>query len=219
MLKIRYGSLSTKQLDYLAEQTIAISEINENTEIVANPVFGQVKTIYGNYHTVVMKQTYSGLGEQLAVKDIFRDNYFSNLSNIVSGFAAFEGSPKQAPALFLKKIFDEAGSVSGLNYADESVVLGKVIEKLFAPESRSASSALGILAEVNMLANAQTEFNELYIEQVNANSELRQQPSASSMRSELENILRSYYALVSGMSSVQPWKDIYSDLAELIKKF
>ena len=219
MLKIGLTNLSTKQLDYLAEQTIALSEMNSNTEIIENPVFGQIKTVHRDYRAVVMKQTYSGLGESLSVKDIFRDNCYTNLSNIVSGFAMFEGSPKQAPSLHLKKIFDEAGSIVRLNYADESVVIEKVTERLSTPESKSAISALGITAEVSLFVNAQREFNELYLEQVNANSDLRQQPSASSMRGELENVLRSYYALVSGMSIVQPWKDIYSDLAELLKKF
>ena len=70
-----------------------------------------------------------------------------------------------------------------MNYADESVVVEKVCEQLLDDSNKSAIVALGILIEVNLLVNAQREFNELYIEQVNANSELRQQPSGK----ELEN--------------------------------
>ena len=219
MLRIKYSGLSTKQLDYLSEQTIALSEINENNSVIANPVFDQVKKTHEKYCVVVMKQTYSGLGSLLNERDIRRDSYFLKLGNIVSGFAVFENSPKQESALLLKKIFDEAGSISHLGYANESVVIDDVNKKLSTPESINAAATLGVTFEVDALANAQREFNELYIEQVNANSDLRKQPSASSMRSELEDALRSYYGLVSAMKSSPLWEDIYSDLTELLKKF
>ena len=61
MLRVKYSGLSTKQLDYLGEQTIALSEINENKSVIMNPVFEQVKIKHGKYRMVVMKQTYSGL--------------------------------------------------------------------------------------------------------------------------------------------------------------
>ena len=219
MLSISLSKVPTKNLDYLGEQTIVLSEMNSNPDVTANPLFLQLKTTYGRYNLVVIKKTYSGLGEDLKDCDLTRDKFYSNFVRIVDGFAAFADTTKQAPAQLLQKIISETGSINGLSYAAESVVLNKLIEKLSAPDAQTAITALGIGEEVAKLADMQKKFDTLYAEQLDANSDLRQQSSASTMRKELENVLRSYYALVSAMSAVEPWKDIYSDLTELLKKF
>ena len=219
MLRIRFSTLSTKELDYLAEQTITLSHKNENKDIIFNPVFATVETVHVNYRAVVMKPAFSGLGVLLGEKDARRDSYFTSLEKIVSGMSVFEGSNKQQAAGLLKNIFNNAGSVAHMTYANQSVVLEKAIEQLATPESTQAIATLDISYEVDLFIKAQREFNALYVEQVDANSDLRQQPSASSMRKELSETLRSYYALVSSMRTFEPWKDIYSDLTELLKKF
>ena len=219
MLRIGYSSLSTKELDYLAEQTIILSHKNENKDVISNPVFEAIEAVHANYRAVVMKPTFSGLGASLREKDALRDSYFSSLEKIVSGMAVFDGSEKQQAAILLKKIFDNAGSVARMTYANQSVALEKAIEQLTTPESTNAITTLGINNEVDLFIGAQRDFNALYVEQIDANSDLRQQPSASSMRKELSETVRSYYALVSAMRTIEPWKDIYSDLTELLKKF
>lgn len=219
MLKIGLTGLTTKQLDYLGEQTIALSEKNINREIADNILFRQVKTTHEQYRRVVMKQTFSGMGEEVKAADITRDKFYSGLARIISGFSVFDGTAKQDFALFLQKIISDTGSVSGLSYAEESVVLNKLLERLSADEARNAIAALGIAEEVEKLVAIQKNFDMLFTEQLDANSGLRQQPTASGMRKELESVLRNYFALVSAMRGVESWKDIYSDLGELLKKF
>jgi hypothetical protein len=220
MLSVSFTRISTKNLDYLGEQTVALSEKNSNQAVINNPLFVQVKTVRLNYNLIVIKKTYSGLGSELQNDDIVRDRYFLSFVRIVNGFATFDGSAKQAPAQLLQNIISETGSsVTNLSYTEESVVINKLIERLAAPEAANAVSAIGAVEEVAKLTEVQKKFDSLYTEQLDANSDLRQQPSASSMRKELENALRSYYAFISSMSAIEPWKDIYSDLNELLKKF
>ena len=193
MLRISFTRISTKNLDYLGEQTIALSEKNSNQEVINNPLFEQVKTVRLNYNLIVIKKTYSGLGSELQNDDIARDKLFSAFVRIIDGFAAFDGSGKQASAQLLQNIISETGSsVTGLSYTEESVVINKLIERLAAPEAANAVSAIGAVEEVAKLTEVQKRFDALYTEQLDANSDLRQQPSASSMRKELENALRSY---------------------------
>lgn len=219
MLSISYSKLTTKKLDYLGEQTIILSEQNNHSEVTSNVLFQQVKTVHADYRVVVMKQTYSGMGAEVAAEDLTRDSFDLGLRKIINGYAAFTGSYKQEYALLLQKIFDQAGSITQLSYAEESIVIGKILEKLSVSDAKNAISALGIDEEVGMLQESQNRFNSLYTEQVDANSDLRQQSSATKMRKQLEDALRAYYGLVSAMSNVEPWKDIYSDLNELLKKF
>jgi hypothetical protein len=219
MLQINFSKQSTKQLDYLGEQTIALSKKNTNQEAVGNPVFLQLETSHELYRQIVIKKTYSGIGEVLKEVDILRDRYYLNLGRIIDGFAVFETTTKSQPARVLQAMFKETGAVTGLTYADESVVIDKLLEKLATPEGQSAITQLDISAEVQLLSDTQKRFNELYVEQVDANSDLRQQSSASAMRKELEGALRNYFALISAMKNVAPWADIYSDMTELLKKF
>ena len=219
MLSISLSKVTTKNLDYLGEQTIALSAINSNSDIVANVLFQQLKTTHAQYNQVVIKKTYSGLGEDLKNLDLTRDRFYSSIVRIVDAFAVFDGTAKQAPAQLLQKVISETGAINGLSYAAESIVLNKLTERFSVPDVQSAISTLGIGEEVTKLADTQKQFDTLYTEQLDANSDLRQQSSASAMRKELESVLRSYYALVSAMSAVEPWKDIYSDLTELLKKF
>jgi len=219
MLSIAFSKLSTKQLDFLGEQTISLSEKNANKEVISNLLFHQLKSKHAEYRGVVIRQTYSGLGEALKNDDIIRGKSHSGIVNIVNGFAAFSDTAKQAPALLLQKIITETGFISRLNYAEESVVLNKLIERFSDPAAVEAIAIIGIDEEVEKLTNIQKRFDAMYTEQLDINSDLRQQPTASSMRRELEDILRSYYSLVSAFKNVVPWKDIYSDLNELLKKF
>ena len=220
MLRVSFSRISTKNLDYLGEQTIALSEKNHNQGVINNPLFERVRIVRFNYNLVVIKKTYSGMGSELQNDDIVRDKFFAAFVRIVDGFAAFDGAEKQAPAQLLQNIISETGSsVSKLSYTEESVVINKLIERLSAPEAANAVSDIGAVEEVAKLTEIQNKFDATYIEQLDANSDLRQQPSASNMRNELESALRNYYAFISSMNGIEPWKDIYSDLSELLKKF
>ena len=219
MLLISFSKLSTKELAYLGEQTITLSERNSNQEVTSNPVFALLKTKHGTYHEQVMRQTYSGMGPDVQGDDFLRDNQHGGVRQIVRGFARFENSVKCKPAQLLQTYFNETGSINKLNYANESIVLDKLIEKFSTDEGKAAIATLGIKEEVDMFVQSHNNFKNRYTDQVDANSELRQQPSASTLRKEMENVLRGYFSLVSTMKNVNPWKDIYSDLNELLKKF
>jgi hypothetical protein len=218
MLHVKLTLLSTKKLDNLAEQTILLSEQNANREIVTHPLFLSVKSSYEPYHANVIKPTFSGLGPEVAQLNLLRDNCHGGLKRVLRGFLAFSDTPKGKAAKQLLGYFDETGSIARLGYAEENVVLEKLIEKLNLPEARELIALLDLRQEVDQLIQRQADFESLYLRQIDANSGLRQQLSATTLRRELGNDLRNYYGYISVMSGIEPWKDIYADLKELIAK-
>ena len=63
----------------------------------------------------------------------------------------------------------------------------------------------------------QSDFENVFAEQTQANSELRQMQSATKLRKELEQILRTYFEYVKTMKKLKDWDDLYNDFNELIK--
>ena len=217
MLHVKVTSLSTKKLDNLTEQTIVLSERNANQEIVNHPLFVDVKVKYAPYHAIVIKQTYSGMGTEVAQANLLRDTCHGGLHRLLRGFLAFGAeSTKGQAAKRLLACFDETGSIAQLGYAEENVVVEKLLEKLETSEMQQQIVILDIGVEVEQLRQAHVAFIDLYLQQIDANSQLRQQSSAGVLRRDLGNALRNYYGYVSVMSGIEPWKDIYADLRELI---
>jgi hypothetical protein len=195
-----------------------LSEQNANPEIANHPLLLAVKVAYAPYHANIIKPTFSGMGPELAAADLQRDNCHGGLRRLLRGYLSFGDSDKGEAAKRLLALFDETGSITRLSYAEENTVLEKLIEKLGAPEAQLLIEPLGIRPEVDRLIEAQARFSELYLRQIDANSQLRQQASASTLRRELGDALRNYYGYVSAMSGLEGWKDIYADLKGLIAK-
>ena len=63
----------------------------------------------------------------------------------------------------------------------------------------------------------QTAFEEIFAEQAGANADLRQQKSASAIRNNLEETLKSFFGLLTAMKDVADWKLFYNDVNELVK--
>jgi hypothetical protein len=219
MLQIGLASLSTKKLDNLAEETLALSAQNEMKEIVTHPLFLSLKSSQELYNANVIKPTYSGMGSELAAADLLRDSYHAGLYRLLRGFATFKDTEKGQAAKKLLACFDETGSITRLSYTEETVVMEKLLDKLSTDSNKTLLNVLGIAAEVNLLSESQTDFDRLFLTQIDANSQLRQQPSATSLRSELEVALRNYFGYISAMHGIPPWNDLYTDMKELIKKY
>jgi hypothetical protein len=219
MLQIGLTSLSTKMLGSLAEETLALSARNEMNEITAHPLYLSLKSSQELYHANVIKPVYSGLGPELAGADALRDRYHAGLHRLLRGFATFGDTDKGQAAKKLLACFDETGSVTRLNYAEETVVQEKLLDKLNTEANKALLDILGLTAEVGLLSESQATFNSLFLTQVDVNSQLRQQPSATSLRSELTAALRNYFGYISVMQGVAPWNDLYMDMKELVKKY
>lgn len=219
MLRIAYSKLSTKVLGNLSNRTLeVVSPAYQSGVLQHNPIVEVLKAKNKEYQDVVIKNTYSGLGDPVAQADMLRDTLFRNLRRMLQGMAAFSHTSKGKAAEALLTVFEETGDINNLSYADENMVIRTLIKRLDEPENMGHLSTAVAKDEYEALRLAQAAFEKVSAEQTDANSALRQKMSASSARRELEQALRNVFSLVSAMKDVAGWEDLYHDLDELLKE-
>lgn len=219
MLRIAYSKLSTKVLGNLSNRSLeVISPAYQSGVLQHNPIVEVLTAKNKDYQDVVIKQTYSGLGDPVAKADMLRDKLFRNLRRMLQGMAAFGHTSKSKAAEALLTVFEETGDINNLSYADENMVIRTLIKRLDEPENMGHLSTAVVKDEYEALRLAQEAFEKVSAEQTDANSALRQKMSASSARRELELALRNVFSLVSAMKDVAGWGDLYHDLDELLKE-
>lgn len=218
MLRITFNRLSTKVLGNLAQRVLAVLSGHLEGVLKDNPLVSVLTKTNDKYQNVVIKKTYSELGEEVRNKDLRRDRFFYNFRRLLISLSVFTGTAKNADAEALLRVFDEVGDITGLSYAAQNTVMGKLFQKLSTEERQAAITRLGLTEEYELLKSAQDDFETISGEQTNTNSSLRQIPSASESRQELKDALRNFFALVSAMHNEEAWKDLYYDLDELIKE-
>lgn len=157
------------------------------------------------------------MGVTIEEADLQRDNRDASFKRILVGLAGFEGTPQAKAAQQLLNIYEETGSVYNKNYAEESVILDRRLSKLQEPANSALVTLLNLAPQVDVLFEAQTEFNRLFLTQVETNSALRQQHSASSIRQHLEDALRNLYGWINAQRNISPYDKLYTDMAEIIK--
>ncbi len=215
-LIIALTRLMTKILGNLTFRTIKMSKETGSEEVTNNPLLKKLEEIYAVYDEVVIKPLSSGLGDKVIEADRKRDNIYYGLKSVVDGLARLEGAKGDA-ARALQLLFDEAGTITGADYGSESEVIKKLIKLLSGEAAATHLATLSLTNEAALLEPAQNQFHTIYMEQAKINASLKQQGSASQLRRELEYNLRSYYAFVWAMKDLAPWKNLYAELAELVK--
>ncbi len=216
MLKITFSRLVVTILGMLGRNTIEITKANANTDVLNNPLFKEVENKYAVYETVLLKNVYSGMGPDVKAADLERDTRFYGFMHLLRGLAAFK-NPQGEAADSLYEQISHKGSILGLNYGEESELLYKIFELLDGAPAQALIAQAGVAAQYADLKQAQTAFQQIYLEQIDANSSLRQMASASSIRNDLQDALRNYYGYVSALRNQSDYKDLYADLNELIK--
>lgn len=217
-MKITLSKLTTKDLATLAERTINSSKNGQHKLTEANPLLTELERSYTEYDQVYTKQTYSGKGKSVAEADRERDQVFVNLRNFLFGYHQLEIAPNADKAKELYEIIKFFGTnIDKLSYSAESAQLKKLIEEFEKPENKAKFALLSIEPIVAELKSKQEAFETLFAEQAEANAELRKQPSATTLRKDLEKTLRTYLDFLEIMKSQPQWNGLYQDVNELVK--
>ena len=219
MLRVNYSELSTKVLGNLSNRTIeVVSPAYQSGVLQHHPLVEILKAKNNAYQEIVIKNTYSGLGDPVAEADLRRDKLYRSLRRMLQGMVGFTDTPKGKAAEALLTVFEETGNIYGLSYADENIVMQTLIKRLDEPINLGHLSTVSAKDEYDALKQAQTAFETISAEQTDANSALRQKSSASGARRELHLALRDLFSLISAMKNLPDWSDLYHDLDELIKE-
>lgn len=217
-MKITLSKLSTKELATLTETTISISKSGKYTFVESNELLKQVEGIFKIYRIVYTKSTFSGKGKSVAEADRHRDKLYNGLRDYIKGYAGLEPLPHSAKAKTIYALFKKYGTgLTKLKYAEQTAQLRKFLEETSLPENLLLLEDLGVKDILEMLKQAQDDFDAVYVEQITSNSELRNIPSATKIRSELEEYLRAYFTFIKAMQKSPEWKPLYNEINELVK--
>ena len=167
---------------------------------------------------VYAKLAFSGKGQTVAEADRTRDHLFSGMKKFLKGYEGLPSLDNYQIAMDVLSIFKTYGlELDKLSYSSETAQMRKLIEELDKPEILSKITELNLITIFNQLKTAQTDFEAIYSEQAEANAELRQLPSASTIRKNLESAIKNYLALLTAMKNVDNWKLIFADINEIVK--
>lgn len=217
-MKITLRKLSTKELATLGQRILQVSKSGKHSVIDNHPLLVALEEQYALYEKAYAKAQTSGKGLEVANADRARDEAYNSLKNFLKGYAGMSLLPNQADAVKLLHIFEQLGTnIPNLNYAEETAQMKHLIQELEKEENYNLLVNLSIDNAFADLKTKQEAFESLYIEQSEANAELRKTESASSARRELEKRLRSYIDFVSALKNVPDYISLYNDLNELIK--
>lgn len=217
-MKINLQKLSTKVLATLAERTINSSKKGQYKIVENHELLQEIEKEYELYEKVYAKLTYSGKGQSIAEADAQRDKLFAGIKIYIRGFERLPNMPGYADAMALLEVFKTYGlDLDKLNYAAETAQMNKLLADLEKPGNAAKLKTLNLTEYTAQLKQAQADFEALYAEQAEANADLHQMPSATSIRKSLEAALRNYYNLLTAMKNVESWKLLYADINEIVK--
>ncbi|WP_283422465.1 DUF6261 family protein [Chryseobacterium profundimaris] len=161
---------------------------------------------------------YSGKGTDVATADYERDVAYKNLKAFLNGYRKLSTAVNYQLAEDLYQVFKQFGlDLDRLSYSSQTAQMKKLIEELELPENRQKITALSLDAAFNEMKTKHEAFEQIFADQAEANADLRQMSSASSIRKDLEKNLKSYFNLLTGMKEVSGWELFYSDVNELVK--
>ncbi len=217
-MKITLNRQTTQELATLAKRVISASKNGKYTVVENHELLLVIENHYNNYEKVYAKKLFSGKGKEVAQADKKRDKLFSNLKKFLNGYRGIDVLPNAKSAEELYQIVERYGlDIDRLNYAEESAQMNKLIEELSSADNIEKITALNLAGFFEQLKTAQQQFESLYLEQIEANADLRKLPSATQIRKGLEQSLRNYFSLLSAMKNVSGWKEIYFEINEIVK--
>ncbi len=217
-MKLSISALSTTTLASLAQMVINHSKKEKHSIIKDHPLLIKVEKEYEKYYKVYSKLSFSGKGKEVANLDKKRNQILVGLKYIVKGYAKIVTLPEHQTATnIFNQINNYARDITRLSYSSETAQIKKLIEVLESEENKEQIKKLHLTSVFNELKKVQTEFETLYLQQANANAQLRALPSATVMRKDLEQALKSYFQFLDAMKSLPDWKIIYNDVNEFVK--
>ena len=217
-MKITLQKLNTKDLATLAQRIISSSKNGNYTVVENHELLLSIEEQYHIYDKVYAKLAFSGKGQTVAEADRTRDHLFSGIKKFLKGYEKLPSIDNYQIAMDVLSIFKTHGlDLDKLSYSAETAQMKKLIEELEKPETLTKLSTLNLETIFNQLKTAQTDFETIYAEQAEANADLRQLPSASAIRKNLEAALKNYLNLLTAMKNVENWKLIYADINEIVK--
>lgn len=219
-MKISLSQLKTTTLSALAERIVVASKSGKYTLSVSeHPLLNALETEKNNYNLLLNKQVYSGKGQKVAELDEARDKSYNAMKIYLKSYIGMPTLPNYEDAVALYDVFKQNNlNLDKKSYADQSVLLNKLIADLDKTENKERLTRLNLAAAFADLKTKQETFSHLISEQTEANAELRLTKSASAVRKDLESVIRNYLGFITAMKSQSDWGALYTEMSEVVKE-
>lgn len=217
-MKITLSTLSTKDLATLVQRLINISTSGNYSVINNHPLINEIKNKYADYDAVYTKPIFSGKGRDVNSADRERDVTFVNLKSYLNSYRKMSSLPNHQYAEDLYQIFKLHGlDLDRMSYSSQSAQMKKLIQTLQVTENIQKITALALHTAFSEMKSKQNAFETIFAEQADANANLRQMNSASSIRRDLEKTVKSFLNLLTAMKDVPDWQLLYLEISEMVK--
>lgn len=217
-MKIALSRLRTSTLSWLANELITESNPDKYPFIKDNPLLRNLQTTYNEYQQVFGKKSYSGKGKLVAQANLVQNDAYNGMKFCIYGLTRVSGNSLQADANDLYHLFKIAGvSLSRRGYMTKSTKLSKLIETLEQPDNKAKIERIHLTEVFEILKAAYLNFENLSLDQISANAQLRRIGTASGLRKKLEKAIHYYLTTVTAMSEFDEWKHFYLLLDEHVK--
>jgi hypothetical protein len=219
-MKKNFWNLNVGVIANLAARVLEISVKPVFVKLVENlPFLQKLTEANAAYHEVIDKPTYSGIGKQVSVADLLRDNRFLGLKNAIWGMIQLNGITNHQDAVDLYAVIEQHGTdLYRYTYDDESTHLNQLIQDLEKLENTTRLQHLNLTEAFTLLKASQTAFVQLVGGQSEANSILRGMESASSLYKNLATSLRNYVNYVDAMTEIDSnWTNLSLEINEALK--
>lgn len=219
-MKISLSKLKTATLSALAERIVVASKSGKYTLSVSqHPLLNALEMEKNNYKLLLNKQVYSGKGQKVAELDEARDKSYNAMKIYLKSYIGMPTLPNYEDAVALYDVFKQNNlNLDKKSYADQSVLLDKLIADLDKTENKQRLTRLNLAAAFADLKTKQETFSHLISEQTEANAELRLTKSASAVRKDLESVIRNYLGFITAMKSQPDWSALYTEMSEIVKE-
>lgn len=218
-MKIALTKLTNKNLGTLALRFINISKKPEHAFIHTDRLLAKLEEAYTLYEQVVLKKTYSGLGDDLEAADLVRDKAFAQLRDFVRAAANMDGHIYQPHAqLLLAEVYALIGDgTNQLTYAEQTMIMEQFLIKMDEAPRQAAITGMAATDQYNAIKDAQAAFEDMYHSQAHANADLRAIPTASSLRTKVEDTVRAYAGMLTSYKDEPNYDKLYLELNEVVK--
>jgi hypothetical protein len=140
------------------------------------------------------------------------------LKAFLDGYRKLSSAANFQMAEDLYQVFKMFGlDMDRLSYSSQTAQMKKLIEALELPKNEQKITALSLNDAFADMKTKHEDFETLFAEQAEANADLRNMTSASAIRRNLEQTLRSYLNLITAMKNVPGWELFYADVNEHVK--
>jgi hypothetical protein len=220
MLKKSFRKLTNEALATLASATVKMVTDTGDATFTATPLFNAVDPARVAFFAVLDKPTYSGTGGEIFALDKRRDKVYAGLHEILKGWSKFkdEDIPNGVIAAELLPLFKEVERVkkmSNRTYAQETSAIEHLVTLMDNDTNRPKFVTIGLSEECARVRNHNQVFKDAYLKQVDANSTIRLQGTATEKRVALEAAMKDFYTLVDSMKKIAPWTALHAALEEL----